>query len=157
MKGLVIAASLILSSTALLAETAQKDLADAANVFNEIMATPDKGIPQDLLEKSSCIIIVPGLKKAAFVVGGQFGRGFATCRKDSGRRSLCTAVEFSAVRQPGYRLRAGRHRGAPPRSPNQPGVTGGRPSRSAACGVRWITCWAAAGGCRKSSGSRPRS
>lgn len=84
MKGLTIAASIILSSTALLAETAQKDLADATNVFTEIMATPDKGIPQDLLEKSSCIIIVPGLKKAAFVVGGQYGRGFATCRKDSG-------------------------------------------------------------------------
>jgi lipid-binding SYLF domain-containing protein len=85
MKGLAIAASIILSSTAMLADTAQQNLADAAAVFNEVMATPDKGIPQDLLEKASCVIIVPGLKKAAFVVGGQYGRGFATCRNESGR------------------------------------------------------------------------
>jgi len=48
------------------------------------MATPDKGIPQDLLEKSECIVIVPGMKKAAFIVGGNFGRGFMLCRQPSG-------------------------------------------------------------------------
>jgi lipid-binding SYLF domain-containing protein len=62
----------------------QERLNDATAVFNEIMATPDKGIPQDLLAKAQCVVIVPGEKKAAFVVGGEYGRGFAICRKESG-------------------------------------------------------------------------
>jgi len=49
------------------ADTAEERLSDATNVFKEIMATPDKGIPQDLLEKAHCIVIVPGLKQAGFV------------------------------------------------------------------------------------------
>ena len=56
-------------------------LDDSAGLFSEIMAAPDKGIPQDLLNKSSCIVLIPGLKKGAFVVGGKYGRGFATCRR----------------------------------------------------------------------------
>jgi lipid-binding SYLF domain-containing protein len=48
------------------------------------MNTPDKGIPQDLLAKAQCVIVVPGLKKGAFVVGGQYGRGFAECRHADG-------------------------------------------------------------------------
>jgi SH3 domain-containing YSC84-like protein 1 len=68
----------------LMAETAQERLATSANVFREIMATPDKGIPQDLLEKAHCAVIIPDLKKAAFVVGGQYGRGFAMCRATAG-------------------------------------------------------------------------
>jgi lipid-binding SYLF domain-containing protein len=81
MRGLAFGASLILSASALLADTAQKNLSDAAKVFNEVMATPDKGIPQDLLSKAECIVIIPDMKKAAFVVGGEYGRGFAECRK----------------------------------------------------------------------------
>src|ERR1044071_1529484 len=48
------------------------------------MAAPDKSIPQDLLDKSACIILVPGLKKGAFVVGAKYGRGFALCRRLNG-------------------------------------------------------------------------
>jgi lipid-binding SYLF domain-containing protein len=59
-------------------------LEDADSLFTEIMATPDKSIPQSLLDKSSCIILVPGLKKGAFVVGGKYGRGFAMCRREGG-------------------------------------------------------------------------
>jgi lipid-binding SYLF domain-containing protein len=44
------------------------------------MATPDKGIPQELLEKAHCIVIVPGLKTAAFIVGGKYGKGYLSCR-----------------------------------------------------------------------------
>jgi SH3 domain-containing YSC84-like protein 1 len=84
MKRILLAAALSLCSTMLMAETAQERLTTATNVFHEIMATPDKGIPQDLLEKANCAIIIPDLKKAAFVVGGQYGRGFAVCRKASG-------------------------------------------------------------------------
>jgi len=61
-----------------------KRLEEAAAVFSEIMATPDKGIPQDLLEKAYCIVIVPGLKKGAFIVGGKYGKGYLSCRKKSG-------------------------------------------------------------------------
>ena len=57
-----------------------KRLNDAAVVFPEIMATPDKGIPQELLEKAHCIVIVPDLKTAAFVVGGKYGKGYLSCR-----------------------------------------------------------------------------
>src|SRR5438552_13498916 len=45
-----------------------KRLDEAAAVFSEIMSTPDKSIPQDLLDKSQCIVIVPGMKKGAFIV-----------------------------------------------------------------------------------------
>lgn len=56
-------------------------LNEAAAVFSEIMASPDKGIPQDLLEKAHCIVIVPGLKTAAFGVGGKYGKGYLSCRE----------------------------------------------------------------------------
>src|SRR5471032_1315117 len=57
-----------------------KRLNDAAVVFSEVMAAPDNGIPQDLLEKAHCIVIVPDLKTAAFVVGGKYGKGYLSCR-----------------------------------------------------------------------------
>lgn len=69
--------------TKTLAAADEKDvdrLNDAAAVFSEVMDAPDKGIPQDLLEKASCIVIVPGLKKGAFIVGAKFGKGFLSCR-----------------------------------------------------------------------------
>lgn len=59
-------------------------LDDAAALFSEIMGAPDKSIPQDLLDKSQCIVLVPGLKKVAFVGGGKYGKGFAICRKTNG-------------------------------------------------------------------------
>jgi len=59
-------------------------LDDAAVVFSEIMGTPDKGIPQELLEKSRCVVIVPGLKKGAFILGAKYGKGFVSCRKAGG-------------------------------------------------------------------------
>jgi len=57
-------------------------LDDAAAVFSEVMAAPDKGIPRDLLEKAHCVVIVPGLKSGAFVVGAKYGKGFVACRKE---------------------------------------------------------------------------
>jgi SH3 domain-containing YSC84-like protein 1 len=76
---------LILVCTPLVAEhEATKRLDEAASVFSEIMAAPDKGIPQDLLEKAHCVVIVPGLKKAAFVVGAQYGKGYMLCRSVNG-------------------------------------------------------------------------
>src|SRR6266853_6451973 len=59
-------------------------LDEAATVISEIMDTPDKGIPQDLLDKAQCIIVVPGLKKGAFILGGKYGKGVVSCRKSGG-------------------------------------------------------------------------
>lgn len=71
---------------------APKRLDAAADVISEIMAAPDKGIPQDLLDKSECVVIVPGLKKGAFIVGGKYGKGFMLCRKESSGWSAPAAV-----------------------------------------------------------------
>ncbi len=56
-------------------------LKDAAAVLSEVMDTPDNGIPRDLLEKANCIVIVPDLKTAAFVVGAKYGKGYLSCRQ----------------------------------------------------------------------------
>lgn len=63
---------------------AVKRLNESAQVLSEIMAAKDASIPQDLLDKSACIVIVPGLKKGAFILGAKYGRGFVSCRKKGG-------------------------------------------------------------------------
>ncbi len=63
---------------------APKRLAAAAESFKEVMDTPDKAIPQDLLNKAQCVVVVPGLKKGAFIVGAKYGKGFVSCRKTGG-------------------------------------------------------------------------
>jgi len=65
-------------------ESAATRLKTSGVVFSEIMRAPDNGIPQDLLENAHCVVIVPGMKKAAFGVGGEYGRGFMLCRNASG-------------------------------------------------------------------------
>jgi lipid-binding SYLF domain-containing protein len=75
-----LALSILLSGLPLRAgDTADQRLKDSTDVFKEIMAAPDKGIPQDLLEEAHCLVIVPGVKQAAFLVGGKFGKSFAFC------------------------------------------------------------------------------
>jgi lipid-binding SYLF domain-containing protein len=82
---LAIIAGLALTTTLLAADNdTNKRLGAAASVFSEVMATPDKAIPQDLLEKAYCIVIVPDLKTGAFVVGGKYGKGFLSCRSRTG-------------------------------------------------------------------------
>ncbi len=66
------------------ANDTEKRLDAATNVVSEIMGSPDKGIPQDLLGKAACVVVVPGVKKAAFVIGAKYGRGFIVCRKAGG-------------------------------------------------------------------------
>jgi SH3 domain-containing YSC84-like protein 1 len=57
-----------------------KRLSESATMLSEIMATPDKGIPEELIEKAHCIVLVPDLKTAAFIVGGKYGKGYVSCR-----------------------------------------------------------------------------
>ena len=84
MKKLIAALSLGAACLSAAQSDAPARLQAAADVFKEVMRTPDKAIPQDLLNKSQCVIIVPGLKKAAFLVGGDYGRGYSLCRHTGG-------------------------------------------------------------------------
>ncbi len=77
-------AATLLPLTAYAASDAPKRLQSAADAFKEVMGIPDKAIPQDLLEKAECIVIIPDLKKGAFIVGGKYGKGFVSCRKKDG-------------------------------------------------------------------------
>ena len=61
-----------------------KRLNEAATVFSEIMAAPDKGIPEDMVANAHCIVIVPSLKTGAFIVGGKYGKGYLSCRNRGG-------------------------------------------------------------------------
>jgi lipid-binding SYLF domain-containing protein len=82
---LAIVAGLALTTSLLAANDGEpaKRLAESAAVFQEVMAAPDKGIPEDLLEKAHCIVIVPSLKTGAFIVGGKYGKGYLSCRNKS--------------------------------------------------------------------------
>jgi lipid-binding SYLF domain-containing protein len=77
-------ATILLTGGVLSAADAAERLEEAALALQEVMGTPDKSIPQELLAKAECIIIVPDLKKGAFIFGAKYGRGFATCRKEGG-------------------------------------------------------------------------
>jgi len=81
---LIVALALTAASTLPAQSDAASRLTAAATTFKEVMDTPDKSIPQDLMGKAQCIIIVPGLKKGAFVFGAKYGRGFFSCRKKGG-------------------------------------------------------------------------
>ena len=56
----------------------------SAEILREVMSIKEKAIPQELLEKAQCAVIVPSLKKGAFIVGAKYGRGYLTCRQDDG-------------------------------------------------------------------------
>src|SRR5690242_7472224 len=79
-----LAATLTLSAQA--ADKAKLDeRVNAANdVLHELMNTPDKGIPDTVASKATCVIVIPGFKKGAFIVGAERGHGVATCRTSHG-------------------------------------------------------------------------
>src|ERR1039457_2351245 len=59
-------------------------LTSAEAVMNEIMATPDKGVPRGILAGASCVTVIPAYKKGALGIGVQYGQGVATCRTPNG-------------------------------------------------------------------------
>lgn len=77
-------AAFALGAGLLSAAEVQDRLEAAADSLKEVMDTPDKSIPQDLLNRAQCIVIVPGLKKGAFIVGAKYGKGFVSCRREGG-------------------------------------------------------------------------
>lgn len=71
---------------------------DAAhNVLHELLNAPDKGIPLDIAAKATCVLVVPSFKKGAFVFGGEYGQGVATCRTRSGRWSAPAFVQLEGA------------------------------------------------------------
>lgn len=79
--GFLLPAALL--GTGLAAQTVDR-LEEAGAVLSEVMDISEKAIPQSLLDKAACIVIVPGVKKGAFIVGAKYGRGFISCRKEGG-------------------------------------------------------------------------
>src|SRR5262245_40868884 len=76
---LAVSPLLVLSSFAQKKE--EERLHESYNVLKEILGTPGKGIPRDLLDKARCVVVYPAVKKAGFIVGGEYGRGAITYRK----------------------------------------------------------------------------
>lgn len=106
LKRLLIVTTLgLLATLPALASDRDEDIARtqrAAQVFKEIMDTPDHGIPHGLLNRAKCIAIIPGDKKFAFVFGGTYGRGLAICRTEHGWSApMFLAVEGGSV---GYQI-----------------------------------------------------
>ena len=62
------------------ADTPRERLHETATVLREILTAPDQSIPQELLEQAHCIVVIPGVKTGAFMVGAKYGRGYASCR-----------------------------------------------------------------------------
>jgi lipid-binding SYLF domain-containing protein len=88
---LITVGALLVALTATTLAHAQANVGDessqsekAARVFREIMDTPDKGIPRDLLEKAECVAVFPSVIQAGFILGGRGGRGVASCRTPQG-------------------------------------------------------------------------
>src|ERR1700739_2766679 len=99
---MVLGGSLIFSLSAKVFASDRDDdisrIRNATRVFQEIMSTPDKGIPNEILESAKCIAIIPGDKKFAFIFGGNYGRGLVTCHSESGWSApLFLAIEGGSV------------------------------------------------------------
>jgi len=84
MKRVVLACVVSLLATSAFAELSKdevKRLNESGAVLTELRNAPDNGIPADLWQKAACVIVMPGLKKGAFIVGGEYGSGVMSCRK----------------------------------------------------------------------------
>jgi len=81
--GTTLLASAVVVSAAV-NKTERQRIEDAAAVLHEIHKAPDKDIPEDLWEKASCVAVIPSVKKAAFIVGGEYGKGIISCRHGAG-------------------------------------------------------------------------
>src|SRR6478672_4647185 len=88
MRQVVIAGAMLLASSLVL-NTAmsrghEKRLRDAADVLHELHESPDNDVPQELWEKAACVVVIPSVKKAAFIFGGEYGKGVMSCRTGTG-------------------------------------------------------------------------
>jgi len=79
-----LATTLSLSAHAVDKQALNERVDAANNVLHELMGAPDKGIPENVASKATCVIVIPGFKKGAFIIGAERGHGVATCRTSSG-------------------------------------------------------------------------
>jgi lipid-binding SYLF domain-containing protein len=79
-KAVPLVLSIFLVGTAFAQKKEDERLKESYTVLKEILGTPDKGIPSDLLNKAKCVAVYPSVKKGGFIVGGQYGKGAITCR-----------------------------------------------------------------------------
>jgi lipid-binding SYLF domain-containing protein len=88
MRGGLIVMTLLLVGASAAAAAPSKDeskrVAGAADVLTELRSTPDRSIPEDIWERARCVAVIPGVKKAAFVIGGEYGKGVMSCRTSQG-------------------------------------------------------------------------
>jgi lipid-binding SYLF domain-containing protein len=82
-------------------------LKESYNVLKEIVGSPDKGIPNDLLQKSECVVVFPSVKKAGFIVGASYGRGVMTCRTGEEFRGPWSAPAMFALEGASFGLQIG--------------------------------------------------
>ncbi len=106
LKRILIATTLVLLVTLTAVASDREDDVNrthkATQVFKDIMNAPDQGIPRDLLESAKCIAIIPGDVKFAFIFGGSYGRGLATCRTGRGWSApMFVAIDGGSV---GYQI-----------------------------------------------------
>jgi len=102
----VLAVALVAGSTASAAplkSSAAERVTEAAMTLREIHAVPDKDIPQELWEKAACVIVIPSLKKAAFIIGGEYGKGLMSCRE----KGAWSAPIFMELGKGSWGLQAG--------------------------------------------------
>ena len=85
--GVLAAASLLAGE---LSSGAKKRIEDAGHVLREIHAAPDRDVPKELWDRAACVVVVPSLKKAAFVFGGEYGKGLMACRSGNGWSASAT-------------------------------------------------------------------
>jgi len=108
MKGRLTVTLCVCLTLPLIAQQKEQDrLKESYMVMKEILATPDKGIPRDLLNKAECVVVFPSVKKAAFVVGASYGRGVMTCRSGEDFRGPWSAPAMFAMEGGSFGLQIG--------------------------------------------------
>ena len=86
-RGFIVMTLLLIAGSAAAAAPSKSDtgrIAEAARVIRELRSAPDNGIPQSIWDRARCVAVMPGVRKAAFVVGGEFGKGVVSCRTAGG-------------------------------------------------------------------------
>lgn len=97
MKKIMLALLLLAATNMALASSRDDDidrLESSATILKQIMEAPDKGVPEEIISSAKCIAVVPSMVKGAFVFGGEYGKGVASCRTDHG----WSAPAFFAVK-----------------------------------------------------------
>lgn len=81
---LIVSALGVSAVTAAISTAEANRLSDATTVLTDLRGTPDKGIPDELWNRAACVIVIPSVKKAAFIIGAEYGKGVASCRMANG-------------------------------------------------------------------------